>query len=313
MASQNELLAREPHLAMLMGALPVPNNHSFGFGDDYGYGFGIVSSFDPSMNIGLPGFGYGFGAVPTGPAASPGSPLDAQIASGVQAAAIGVPPPPPVPMAVPPIPPGHPMMWHPHFAMMHPAIAPHAMTQGMLPHHPSHPWHPHHHAHVAHAWDMHNPSSTAARTVLLDPNRDSTVKVQRYSFSFSPPHRPDLRPPGSFKLDHPQPIPSFTQQPSTSLKPHRILMNAPAPGFVLVDTLQIANVNVFVGTDEDAYTYNAGAFGVMLDLPRLDPQNRATASGRYTGFVPSGFNVGDSFTFIITMQGPATLAGGYGQ
>jgi len=160
---------------------------------------------------------------------------------------------------------------------------------------------------------MHNPSSTAARTVLLDPNRDSTVKVQRYSFSFSPPFLPGLMPPGNFVLNVPSPIPAFTQQPSTSLKPQRVIMNAPASGFVLISTLQIANVNVFVGTEEDAFSYAPGAFGVMLDLPRLDPQNRATAAGRYTGLVPPGYNFDDPFTFVLTLQGPATLAGGYGQ
>ena len=314
MVMQNDLLAREPHLAMLMGAMPLPQGQNFGFGDDYGYGFGIVSAFDPSMNIGLPG--YGFGAVPTGPAAAPGSPLDAQIASGLAAATAGVPHPamvmpPPAPVAGPAVVP----VTHPAHPLHHHYFGHHYAGNGQmaLPHHPSHPHHPHHAAHVAHAWDMQNPSSTAARTVLLDPNRDSTVKVQRYSFSFSPPNLPHLRPPGTFELNVPTPIPAFTQQPSTSLKAQRVIMNAPAPGFVLVSTLQIANVNVFVGTDEDAYSYAPGAFGVMLDLPRLDPQNRATAAGRYTGAVPNGYNHGDSFTFVVTLQGPATLAGGYGQ
>ena len=90
-------------------------------------------------------------------------------------------------------------------------------------------------------------------------------------------------------------------------------MNAPVPGFVLVSSLQIANVNVLVGGTEDAFTYSAGAQGVMLDLPRLDPQNRATSAGAYTGVLPSGYTQGNSFQFIITLQGPSTLAGGYGQ
>jgi len=157
------------------------------------------------------------------------------------------------------------------------------------------------------AWEhsYENPASTASRSFLLDPNRDSKVKVERYSFSFSPPD--------NLVLGTATDMGAFTQQPSTSIKGQRVIMNAPIPGFVTVDTLQIANVNVFVGTTEDAYTYNAGAQGVMLDLPRLDPQNRATASAVYTGALPAGYTAGLSFQFIITLQGPAVLAGGFNQ
>lgn len=268
-----ELLMREPALAMLMGALPQGNH--FGFGDDYG--FGLASSFDPSMNLAsigygfgwMPepaaiGYGYGFGAPPQGPAAAP--------------------------------------HWNPrlHPAMMHPGMHP-----GMHPAHPSHPAHPAHAAHAALRWEMQNPTSTASRTALMDPNRDSSVKVERYSFAFSPA--------ANLVLGTASNIPTFTQQPSTSIKGQRVVMNAPVPGFVLVSTLQIANVNVLVGGTEDAFTYSAGAQGVTLDLPRLDPQNRATSAGAYTGVLPPGYTNGASFQFIISLQGPATLAGGYGQ
>jgi hypothetical protein len=253
-----QLVMREPALAMLMGALPQGNN--FGFGDDYAaaYGFGLQSSVDPSANMGLPGFGYG---------APP------QYGYGFGA--------------------------HAH---------PHALAHAHHPAHPAHPGHPHHAhhaAHAAHAMQLQNPASTASRTMLLDPNRDSTVKVERYSFSFSPTT--------NLVLGTASNIPTFTQNPSTSIKGQRVVMNAPSPGFILVSTLQVANVNVFVGGTEDAYTYSAGAFGVMLDLPRLDPQNRATSAGAYTGVLPSGFTAGNSYQFIITLQGPSTMAGGYGQ
>lgn len=254
-----QLVMREPALAMLMGALPQGDN--FGFGDDYAaaYGFGLQSSVDPSANMGLPGFGYG---------APP------QYGYGFGAHA------------------------HPH------ALAHHAHHPAH-PAHPAHPHHAHHAAHAAHQMQLQNPASTASRTMLLDPNRDSTVKVERYSFSFSPTT--------NLVLGTASNIPTFTQNPSTSIKGQRVVMNAPSPGFILVSTLQVANVNVFVGGTEDAYTYSAGAFGVMLDLPRLDPQNRATSAGAYTGVLPSGFTAGNSYQFIITLQGPSTMAGGYGQ
>lgn len=282
MTTGRQLLMREPALAMLMGALPLGDN--FGFGDDYGYGddgygygddgydygygddgygFGLASVYDPSMNIGLPGmgYGYGFGAPPTGPAAPPRPAALARVRR----------PMPPVRRAPAPI-------------------------------HPAHPAHP---AQVAKRFAMQNPSSTLSRSMLLDPNRDSTVKVERYSFSFSPT--------ANLLLGTASNIPTFTQQPSTSIKGQRVVMNAPVAGFVLISSLQIANVNVLIGGTEDAFTYSAGAQGVMLDLPRLDPQNRATSAGAYTGVLPTGYTQGNSFQFIITLQGPATLAGGYGQ
>jgi hypothetical protein len=295
-----ELLMREPALALVMGALPEQRSfdHSsasasgsnVGFGDDYGYGF---SAFDPSMNLGV-GWHRGYEQHslrpfephryyhhPYAPPPQPYVDEDADYGYGY---GFGAPPPPPPP-------PSHAMAPHP--AAPHPAVH-QGMHQGM-----------HHGHHMARHWEMQNPSSTMSRTLLLDPNRDSIVKVERYSFSFSP--TPNL------VLGTASNITPFTQQPSTSIKGQRVIMNAPVPGFVLVSSLQIANVNVLVGGTEDAFTYSAGAQGVMLDLPRLDPQNRATSAGAYTGVLPSGYTQGNSFQFIITLQGPSTLAGGYGQ
>lgn len=166
--------------------------------------------------------------------------------------------------------------------------------------HPAHPHHPHHAHHAAHGHD-----ATAARTLLLDPNRGSTVKVERYSFSFSPDD--------PLVLGTASALGTFTEQPSASVRGQRVVMNSPQEGFVTMTALQIANVNVFIGGIEDAFTYSARSNGVMLDLPRLDTQNRATASGDYSGFLPPGFTATAEFPFIVTLQGPATLAGGYGQ
>lgn len=227
-----------------------------------------------------PGVAYGFGLQ---------SSMDASANLGLPGFGFGATPMMGYGFGAPPAHPGH-------------------MHHGHHPHHPAHPAHPHHPAHAHHAalaMQLQNPASTAARTMLLDPNRDSTVKVERYSFSFSPT--------ANFVLGTASNIPTFTQNPSTSIKGQRVVMNAPSAGFVLVSTLQIANVNVFVGGTEDAFTYSAGAQGVMLDLPRLDPQNRATSAGAYTGVLPPGFTAGNSYQFIITLQGPSTMAGGYGQ
>jgi len=280
MVRSQDLLMREPALAMLMGALPQGEN--FGFG-------GGISAYDPSLNIGFGwgrGGGYGYahpnhthhpyepwGGYPP-PPMDPYDQYDTTTGYGYGVDPATAPPPP--------------MMVHP--AMPMPPVA------------AVHPQHAHH---IARRWELANPASTLSRTLLLDPNRDSKVKVERYSFSFSPTT--------NLVLGTASNIGTFTQQPSTSIKGQRVIMNAPVPGFVLVSSLQVANVNVLVGGTEDAFTYSAGAQGVMLDLPRLDPQNRATASGAYTGVLPSGYTQGNSFQFIITLQGPSTLAGGYGQ
>ena len=280
MARAQELLMREPAMAMLMGALPEGENFGFGYGhhghyhhphhrqqqqpppppppqddgsdDGYGYGFGYY----PVMNSGVHHSVYH--------GASPGAHYGT-----------------------------HPSENYPGSMGLH--------HQG-INYQGQHPQHAHH---MARHWEMQNPSSTMSRTLLLDPNRDSIVKVERYSFSFSPST--------NLVLGTASNITPFTQQPSTSIKGQRVIMNAPVPGFVLVSSLQVANVNVLVGGTEDAFTYSAGAQGVMLDLPRLDPQNRATSAGAYTGVLPPGYTSGNSFQFIITLQGPSTLAGGYGQ
>ncbi len=270
----NQLVMREPALAMLMGALPQGNN--FGFGDDYpgvAYGFGLQSSSDASANMGLPGFGYS-------PAMALGYGFgEEQFAYGDDYG----------------------------YGADEYGYGEDGMGFGGRRRRPARPpvRRPHPQQVAAAAMAIRNPTSTASRTMLLDPNRDSTVKVERYSFSFSPAT--------NIVLGTASNIPTFTQNPSTSIKGQRVIMNAPCAGFVLVSTLQVANVNVFVGGTEDAFTYSAGAQGVMLDLPRLDPQNRATSAGAYTGVLPVGYTAGNSYQFIITLQGPSTMAGGYGQ
>jgi len=152
-------------------------------------------------------------------------------------------------------------------------------------------------------WELQNPSSTLSRILILNPNRDSKVKIERYSFSFSPTDNLVLGTASNIK--------PFTRQPTTSIRGQRVIMNAPIPGFVLISSLQVANVNVLIGGTEDAFAYNANAQNVVLDLPRVDPMNRVTSDGSYTGIIPLGYTEGYSFQFIITIQGPATLAGGY--
>jgi hypothetical protein len=162
-----------------------------------------------------------------------------------------------------------------------------------------------HHPEMVRAWHHHHQlmGHTAARAALLDPNENSLLKIERYSFSLT----------NSFTLGGTgTPLVDMTLQPNTKIRPQRVVMNAPSPNFVLLSGLQVANVNAFVGDLEDAFTYSALAQGVALDLPTLEPANRLTVSGNYTGFIPPGFATGFPFTFIATVQGPSTIAGGGG-
>lgn len=149
----------------------------------------------------------------------------------------------------------------------------------------------------------HKQNMTAARLTLLDPNQHSEINVERYSFSV--PSTP-------FALGGAAAVAlaGQTLQPNTKIRPQVVKMNAPTPMFVTLASLFVANVNVFVGGTEDAFTYSAGAQGVMLDTPTLDPANRATVASTYSAFVPPGFVAGFLWTFITTMQGPSTMAGG---
>jgi hypothetical protein len=162
----------------------------------------------------------------------------------------------------------------------------------------------HAHPEMVRAWHHHHQlmGHTAARAALLDPNENSLLKIERYSFSLT----------NLFTLGTPTPLVDMTLQPNTKIRPQRVVFNAPAPNFVLLSGLQVANVNAFVGDLEDAFTYSALAQGVALDLPTLEPANRLTVSGNYTGFIPPGFATGFAFTFVATVQGPSTIAGGGG-
>lgn len=137
---------------------------------------------------------------------------------------------------------------------------------------------------------------TARRASLLEPNKGSAVKVEVYEFNVN--QTLTLGTALSF---------TATNQPDTNIRPKRISMNAPSPGFVTVTELKVANVSVIVGGTSDAWNYNANGVGQHLDLPTLSPANRATIIGSYTAFVPPGFVGGSSYLFCVSMKGPASV------
>jgi hypothetical protein len=134
------------------------------------------------------------------------------------------------------------------------------------------------------------------REMMLEPNKGSSVKIERYSFSIN----------DSIVLGVVKTL-SLTGQPDTNIRPQRVTMNAPSPGFVIVNEIKVANVAVTVGGAEDAFNYAATAVGSSLDMPTLTPANRATVLAGYTGFVPPGFVGGSAYLFAVSFKGPASI------
>jgi hypothetical protein len=142
-------------------------------------------------------------------------------------------------------------------------------------------------------------AQTHRRAAMLEPNKGSTIKIEKYAFPLS----------NSITLGTAVAFTTLTGQPDTSIRPQRVTCNAPSPMFAFFQEIKVANVSVTIGAGlEDAWDYNALGVGQSLDMPTLSPANRATVLGSYSGFVPPGFVGGTATTFTVTFKGPATLA-----
>lgn len=153
------------------------------------------------------------------------------------------------------------------------------------------------------AWQKQNVKAAIgkSRQVLLDPNADSDVKIERYLFGLSQAFT--IGTSAAFDAN-------LNQSPSTDFRPQMMVVNAPAPGFALADTIAIANVLVSVGGSVDLFNFASGQAGTQVDFPTMTPSNKARFTGSYTGFIPPGYLNASSFTLTITLIGPASLAGG---
>jgi hypothetical protein len=195
----------------------------------------------------------------------------------------GAPPAPHAGVAPPPPPGGHPGMDH------RPAPPnPH-------PHELARVWHEHHarqhHEHLMAQHQMH-------RELLLDPNKYSRLKVERYSFTLVQAF--------TWQITD---LLNTTLNPACKMRPDRIVTNVSIPFMIEMSSLQIANVNVLIGGGEDAWVYNPMAQNVVLQLPTVEPAYRVTLTGDYTGTVPQGFSLTATFNFRLGLQGWAVLAG----
>ncbi|MDX1371013.1 MAG: hypothetical protein R3321_00995 [Nitrososphaeraceae archaeon] len=139
---------------------------------------------------------------------------------------------------------------------------------------------------------------TQSRERILNPNRNSNLKVERYAFTISQ----------AITLGTAVTFTTLTGQPDTTIRPQRVSMNAPTPMFAFIQEIKVANVSVTVGTGlEDAFNYNALGVGQSLDMPTLSPANKATVLGSYSGFVPPGFAGGTATNFSVSFRGPSSV------
>jgi len=145
-----------------------------------------------------------------------------------------------------------------------------------------------HHARVA---------TTHRRRSLLNPNAGSDVDVEHYRFPINATIT---------KLGTSQAL-TLQGQPTAKIRPKRITMNAPAPGFCTVESIQVANVLGTLGDSSDAFEYNANGVGQVMDLPTLSPANKAIVRATHTGFVPPGYTGGSSYLFVASFTGPAQI------
>lgn len=142
-------------------------------------------------------------------------------------------------------------------------------------------------------------AATKRRRSLIEPNADSDVKIERYTFAVTATIA---------HLGTTQAI-QGTGNPQVNLRPQRVSTNAPIAGFVTLNTLQVANIGVIVGGIVDAWQLNANAVGSHLDMPTLSPANAASFSGNYTGVTPLEYGSSTAaFLFTIGLTGPASMS-----
>ncbi len=137
---------------------------------------------------------------------------------------------------------------------------------------------------------------TSRRSMLLEPNKGSSVKVERYTFALTATITA-LGTAGAV---------AGSNSPDVNFRPQRVTVNVVSPGMLLISDARIANVS-FTGGQIDAWQFNANAVGQHLDLPTLTPANKASMSGSYTGLVPSPLSGTGEYTLVMSFSGPASI------
>ena len=136
-----------------------------------------------------------------------------------------------------------------------------------------------------------------SRALLLEPNKYSDLKVERYTFAVNATITA-LGTAGAL---------SGSNSPDVNFRPQRVTTNVVSPAMVLITDGRVANVSFTVGGSIDAWQWNANAVGQHLDVPTLTPANKASFSGTYTGLVPAPLSGTGTFAFSMAFTGPASI------
>jgi hypothetical protein len=152
-------------------------------------------------------------------------------------------------------------------------------------------------------WNKHHmqQAHTAHRESLIEPNKHSTVKIERYTFPLN----------NAITIGTAVAFTTLSGSPDVKLRPERCSMNAPVPFFATISEIKVANVSATIGGSNatDAYDFSAVSVGQALSLPTITPQNKVTVNGNYTGLIPPGLLGGFAATFIASFKGWAEMAG----
>lgn len=138
---------------------------------------------------------------------------------------------------------------------------------------------------------------TRRREMMLEPNRGSESKIQRYAFGL----QDDVTLSTASAID-------VDGNPDTHIRPQRVTCNAPLPGFARLSSIKVANVDVIVGGSLDAFDFAATGQDQQLDVPTLSPANKVRVTGTYTGLLPSGgYVTATIFIFTTSFKGPSKM------
>lgn len=143
---------------------------------------------------------------------------------------------------------------------------------------------------------------TEKREALINPNGNSSAKIQRYVFALESARVFGTAAPGI----------ALTNKPRTQFRPQRVTCNVPFQNLFMITSMQVANVGILVGGKIDAYDFAADGIDQELDVPTLGPQNEVSVVGNWTAIFAAAdpFATGNDFDLTLSFKGPATMAGG---
>ena len=87
-----------------------------------------------------------------------------------------------------------------------------------------------------------------------------------------------------------------------ALRPQRITVNAPNPGFVYIDRLEIDGFDLLCNSIVDGWVFNANAVGNLLDFQKATCESKLFVRGNYTGLVPAPLNLDGDKKYELTIS-----------